>query len=118
MPLQRPEVEDVVLLARELDIHLTATEARIFTSRLQDQIGAMDEFLELRIEEQRLPLRHLERDPGYRPTEAQDPLNAFIRKCHVRGAEDGPLAGRTVGLKDHTAVAGVPMTLGSHFMEG
>jgi Asp-tRNA(Asn)/Glu-tRNA(Gln) amidotransferase A subunit family amidase len=34
------------------------------------------------------------------------------------GADDGPLAGRTLGLKDHIAVAGVPMTLGSHFMDG
>ena len=118
MPLQRLEIEDVIALAGTLGIHLTATEARIFTGRLQDQIGAMEAFLELRIEEQRLPLRHLERDPGYRPSEAEDPLNAFIRKCRVRGADDGPLAGRTVGLKDHTAVAGVPMTLGSHFMDG
>jgi len=118
MPLQRPDVEDVVELAARLGIHLTATEARIFAGRLKDNIGAMEDFLELRIEEHRPPLRHLERDPGHRPTEAEDPLNAFIRKCRVKGAESGPLAGRTVGLKDHTAVAGVPMTLGSHFMDG
>jgi amidase len=118
VPLQRPEVEEVVALAAKFSIHLTPTEARIFAERLRDQIEAMEEFLELRIEEHRPPLRHLERDPGYRPGPAEDPLNAFIRKCRVRGAEGGPLAGRTVGLKDHIAVAGVPMTLGSHFLDG
>ena len=53
MPLQRLEIEDVIALADKLGIHLTATEARIFTGRLQDQIGAMEAFLELRIEERR-----------------------------------------------------------------
>ena len=118
MPLQRPEADDVNVLADSLGIHLTPTETRIFTDRLHKQIDDMEEFLELRVEEHRPPLRHLNRDPGYRPTEAEDPLNAFIRKCKVKGADKGPLSGRTVGLKDHVAVAGVPMTLGSHFMDG
>ena len=118
MPFQRPESEEVVDLADRLGIHLTPTEARIFTNRLHGQIETLEEFLELRLEEHRPPLRYLERDPGYRPGEAEDPLNAFIRKCRVEGAKDGPLSGRTIGLKDHIAVAGVPMTLGSHFMDG
>jgi amidase len=118
MPLQRPDVDGVIELAARIGIRLTAAEARIFTGRLADQIGALEDFLELRIAEHRPPLRHLTRDPGRRPTAAEDPLNAFIRMCRVEGAADGPLAGRTIGLKDHTAVAGVPMTLGSHFMDG
>jgi amidase len=118
MPLQRLETEDVVNAAGKLGIHLTPTEATIFTDRMQQQVRDMEDFLELRVEEHRPPLRHFERDPGYRPTEAEDPLNLFIRKCNVKGAATGPLAGRTIGLKDHIAVAGVPMTLGSHFMDG
>lgn len=118
MPLQRLETEDVISLAKTLGIHLTAAEARIFTNRIEGQIDDLDQFLELRIEEHRPPLRHLDRDPGYRPGEVEDPLNAFIRKCRVKGADSGPLAGRTIGLKDHIALAGVPMTLGSYFMDG
>lgn len=38
MPLQRPEVEEVVALAEQLGIHLTASEARIFTDRLKGQV--------------------------------------------------------------------------------
>ncbi|MBM3490005.1 MAG: amidase [Alphaproteobacteria bacterium] len=118
MPLQRPEIDDVIAEARRLGIRLTQTEARIFTGRHHDHIAVMEAFLELRVAEHRPPLRHLERDPGYRPGPAEDPLNAFIRKCQIKGAASGPLAGRTVALKDHTAVAGVPMTLGSHFLDG
>ena len=53
------------------------------------------------------------RDSGRRPSRDEDPLNAFIRKCEVRGAEHGPLAGWRLGVKDNIAVAGVPMTNGS-----
>jgi amidase len=118
MPLQRLDVEDVIELATRFGIHLTAPEARIFANRLEGQVDDMEQFLELRIEEHRPPLRHFHRDPGYRPTATEDPLNVFIRKCRVTGSDVGPLAGRTIGLKDHIAVASVPMTLGSYFMDG
>jgi amidase len=118
MPFQRPDDDDVIALAAELAIQLTETEARLFRVRLHEQVEALERFHELRIEEERLPLVHLRRDPGYRPSVAEDPLNAFIRRCRVEGAENGPLRGKSVGLKDHTAVACVPLTLGSHFMDG
>jgi amidase len=55
------------------------------------------------------------RDPGGRPTADEDPYNAFIRRCVVEGDRTGPLAGRTVAVKDNIAVGGVPMTEGSRF---
>src|SRR5439155_952573 len=81
-------------------------------------IDALEVFNELRLEEHRPPLRFTDRDPGYRPTEHEDPLNVFIRKCRVAGADHGPLRGKTIGLKDHISVAGVPLTFGSHLMDG
>jgi amidase len=62
-----------------------------------------------------LTLRSGRRDPGHRPSAEEDPHNAFIRRCVVEGAPDGPLTGRTVAVKDNIAVGGVPMTEGSHF---
>lgn len=53
------------------------------------------------------------RDPGYRPRSQEDPYNVFITKCRVNGVCHGPLAGRTVGLKDSISLAGVPTTNGS-----
>ncbi|WP_276259068.1 amidase family protein [Haloglomus litoreum] len=59
-----------------------------------------------------------ERDPGYRPGTDEDPNNAHLRICEVRGADAGPLAGYEVGVKDNIAVAGVEMTAGSVALEG
>ena len=73
MPFQRPEIDDIVDLASALGIHLTQTEARIFTDRIQHQVAAMETFLELRAEEHRPPLRYLERDPEYRPPRRRIP---------------------------------------------
>jgi amidase len=59
-----------------------------------------------------------DRDPGYRPSAEEDPYNAFIRKCLVKGAQGGKLAGKRVGVKDCIAVAGVPLTNASKLCEG
>ena len=48
----------------------------------------------------------------------EDPLGAFITTCRVKGADSGPLHGKTVALKDHIALAGVPLTFSSHMMDG
>ena len=59
------------------------------------------------------PPRGGRRDAGYRPGPHEDPYNAFIAKCRVEGAADGPLARRTIGVKDNISVAGIPTTNGS-----
>jgi amidase len=56
------------------------------------------------------------RDPGYRPTAEEDPLNLFIRKVNVFGSGKGPLDDRTIGLKDNISVAGIPTTNGSRLL--
>ena len=61
---------------------------------------------------------YADRGPGYRPSEAEDPHNAWITRCRVEGAANGPLAGKTVGLKDNISLAGIELTNGSRAMEG
>ncbi|KAJ8319367.1 LOW QUALITY PROTEIN: hypothetical protein KUTeg_004458 [Tegillarca granosa] len=39
-------------------------------------------------------------------------------RCDIKGSEDGKLAGKTIGIKDNVAVAGVPMMNGSKTLEG
>jgi amidase len=53
------------------------------------------------------------RDPGHVPAPEDNPFNSFVRRCRVEGADSGPLAGLTVGLKDNISLAGVPTTNGS-----
>ena len=50
------------------------------------------------------------RDPGYKPDRKEDPYNAFIRKISIRGAGQGPLHGKKLGIKDNIAIRGIPMT--------
>ena len=115
---RRPDETEVRELSTEIGLDLTGSEIRIMGSRMAEAIDALETFYEMRIEEQSLPLDFLNRDPGHRPTDDEDPLNAFIRKCRVEGAASGPLKGKTIGLKDHIAVAGIPLTFGSHLMDG
>ena len=75
-------------------------------------IGAAAERVS-RIEQPDLGLHRRGRDAGRAPSADEDPFNAFIRFCQVRGGETGALAGLTVGVKDNIAVAGVPTTNGS-----
>ena len=116
--LRRPEIDEVMAYGKALGFDLTPTEARIMQSRMVDTIESLEAFSEMKVVEQRLPLRHTDRDPGYRPGEDEDPLNVFIRKCRVKGASSGPLAGMTIALKDHISLAGVPLTFSSHLMDG
>lgn len=53
-----------------------------------------------------------------RPAEGEDPHNAIVTRCEVRGADEGPLSGYEIGVKDNVAVAGVEMTCGSNLFEG
>ncbi|PZS27100.1 MAG: Asp-tRNA(Asn)/Glu-tRNA(Gln) amidotransferase GatCAB subunit A [Pseudonocardiales bacterium] len=58
------------------------------------------------------PRPHRGPDPG------EDPHNAWYVKTSIISATAGPLAGRTVALKDSIMLAGVPMMNGSGLLEG
>ena len=53
-----------------------------------------------------------------RPADADNPLGAWYVTTSISGKEDGPLTGRSVAIKDNTAVAGLPMMNGSRTLEG
>jgi amidase len=58
------------------------------------------------------------RDPGRRPEEGQDPLNALVRLCRVRAeGSEGVLSGKRIAVKDAVAIAGIPLTCGSRVLQ-
>ncbi len=67
--------------------------------------------------EPELPVKYARR-PGYRPTEEENPLNAWYWKTEVDHAKTGKLAGKTIALKDNISLAGVPMMNGTKVLEG
>jgi amidase len=112
-----PDVDEVVAAAEALGIHLGPDEAVLYRKYLVEHLDELDEFAQARMEENKPPVSYPAREPGYRPSATEDPYNAWLWKCRIEGAADGVLAGKTVSYKDHTAVAGIPLTFGSYFME-
>jgi amidase len=53
-----------------------------------------------------------------RPEGADNPYNAWYVTTAITTGGSGPLAGRTVAVKDNTMVAGIPMMNGSRTVEG
>jgi amidase len=52
------------------------------------------------------------------PSEQDNRLGAWYVTTSISATDSGPLAGRTVAIKDNTEVAGVPMMNGSRAVEG
>src|SRR5215475_1552583 len=113
-----PDVDHIVAIAKELGIHLSADEAALYRKHLMQPLSELDAFVQARIPEPRPPMASPARDPGHRPSPDEDPLNAWTWKCRIEGVAQGALAGKTVSFKDHIAVAGMPMSLGSFALDG
>ncbi|MFB6280509.1 MAG: amidase family protein [Haloferacaceae archaeon] len=119
--LRPPSAERIRDLAERLSLGLSDADAAAFADLVGDRMGAFE-----RLEE----LSDGPGAPGGRPGDpggartdpggaaGDDPYNAFVTRCEVPGAADGPLAGVTVGVKDNIAVAGVEMTCGSRVFAG
>ncbi|MFB6068965.1 MAG: amidase family protein, partial [Halobacterium sp.] len=111
-----PTPEDVREMAAKHHMDLSADEVEDFVALAGATLDAYERLDEL--PEPSPDVTYTDRDAGYRPDDDEDPLNAFVRKCEVRGADDGPLAGYEVGLKDNVSLAGIEMTCGSKLFEG
>jgi amidase len=112
--IRRPSLETVRRLAEAEHLELDDAAAAELSDNVNTMLALLDRLDDL--PQPGAPARYLERDPGRRPTEEEDPHNVFIRRCLVEGAPTGLMRGRRVGLKDNIKVAGVPMTNGSPLM--
>jgi len=114
--IQAPSHEVVREKAAKHNLELTNEEveviAGVIASRLQ-LYEQLDELVEPQPE-----VRYTTRESFGKPDTQEDPHNAFVKRCFVPGATDGPLSGYEVGLKDNIALAGIEMTCGSRVMEG
>ncbi|ELY48228.1 amidase [Natronorubrum sulfidifaciens] len=108
--------EEIREYAAHHHIDLADSEVEDFEAVIAETLAGYERLDEL--PDYRPRVEYTDRDPGYKPGPDEDPLNAFVTKCEVRGADDGPLADYDVGLKDNVNVAGVELTLGSKLFEG
>ena len=114
MPVRPPSAEQVLEIAGDFGMSLTIEDARSFAGILKglaESFGRLESY-----PEPKLPVKY-PRTPGYRPSPEEDPMNAWYWKSTVKGADDGPLKGKRIALKDTVCLAGVPMAVGSALLE-
>jgi amidase len=115
MTIKRPTVSQLTALVESLHMSMSEHEVQDYLSLMEnsfqayDRVDALPDFL---------PEVKYPRTPGYRPSAADNPMNAWYVKSEVRGATSGPLAGKRIVLKDNMCLAGVPMMNGASTLEG
>lgn len=115
MPVQPPSDEALREIAASYRLDLSTEELSEYRDLMGGVLASyarLDELTESK------PKVMYPREPGYRPKPEDNPLNAWYWRCSIKGADDGKLAGKRVGIKDNVCVAGVPMMNGSSVLEG
>src|SRR5690349_6859914 len=112
MAVQPPVSADLEHISDTYGLKLTAGELAEFAPHVETLLGSWDLVEKLHAESPPPPVTR----PWSQP--ADNPLGAWYVTCAITTAAAGPLAGRTVGIKDNIAVAGVPMMNGSALVEG
>src|SRR3954451_5279592 len=116
MPVQATTREQLEGSAESLHMPLTEEELDVLAEAAGPVLAGFRRLDEL--PDEQLPVKYPRADVGRRPGGAENPSNGWSWRCSIPGAADGPLRGRTVGVKDNVCVAGVPMLNGSPIMEG
>ncbi|MBV9174461.1 MAG: amidase [Chloroflexi bacterium] len=115
MPVQQPSLEVLAAIADQYGFEIPPDRLATFQALINYTLGSYARIDQLT--EPSLAVKY-PRLPGYRPSPEQNPLGAWYWKTTLTGAPDGPLAGKTVAIKDNVCVAGVPMMNGTVTLEG
>lgn len=115
MPVQRPTLSQLDATARSLGLALDSATLSEYDAILQ---ATFDDYDQVDAMPPALSEVHYSRTPGTYPTGADNPLGAWHVRTTIAGRADGPLAGRTVVLKDNICLAGVPMMNGASTLQG
>lgn len=109
-----PTTEEMIGIGAELGAEFTVEDAEFLNEIIAPFVTNANETMKL---PDHLPEVKYPRTKGYQPEGADNPYNAWYFKTEIKGAEEGPLAGKTVALKDNVLVAGVPCMNGSSMLQ-
>lgn len=115
MNVKQPTDDELRFIAAEYHLDLSDADLASFQGLIAGSLAAYERLHELT---EPKPEVKYPRTPGYRPEPADNPLNAWYYRTSIKGAARGPLAGKTVVIKDNVCVAGVPMMNGTSALEG
>ena len=115
MAVRRPGPEDLQAIARQFHFTIPTERLPAFQALVEGFLAPYDRLDQLQEPKQgpRYP-----RDGGAAPRSGENPLGAWAWRVRIQGAAGGPLAGRTIAIKDNLAVAGVPMRNGTVLLDG
>lgn len=115
MSIRRPTLDQMRDVVQGLGMSMGEREMLDYLTLMEDSFKAYDVIDSM---PDYLPKVKYPRTPGYRPSGADNPMNAWYYRTEVRGAAGGPLEGRRIVLKDNVCLAGVPMMNGASTLEG
>ncbi len=118
MMITRPNSHDVASLAERLGYRSALPAADEYARLISEILDAYDVVDTLApAAPEPAPAAAAER-PSRRPGPDEDPDNAWFLKTSIKKSASGPLAGRTVAVKDSIMVAGLAMGNGSGLLDG
>src|SRR5215471_2768853 len=104
--LRKPPLDELQRIAGSYGLDLNREDLASFRGLMD---GVLESYRRLdQFAEPTLPVKY-PREPGWRPTAAENELNAWYWKCSIKGAPSGSLTGKKVAIKDNVCVASVPM---------
>ena len=100
MPVRQPTIDELARIAGAYGLTLTREDLESFSgliAPLLESYARLDQ-----LPEPTLPVKY-PRSPGYRPGPEDNPLGAWYWRSEIRGAQDGPLAGKTIVIRTTSA---------------
>lgn len=114
MSIRPPTLQDVEAAARHYGFSLGQADLAVFKDLVAENLESHRRVAEL-YQLSRLPGRD---EQGTFPSKEENALGAWYVRTAIKGSASGPLAGRTVAVKDNVGVGGVPMANGSKSLQG
>ncbi|PLX75671.1 MAG: amidase [Azoarcus sp.] len=115
MSIRRPNKTDFLIAAEDHGYHLTDSQMEAFLNLADETLSSYESV-------DALYAAHVVQQPPKREyskaANGDNQYGAWYVKTHIAGASEGPLAGKTVVIKDNVSVAGVPMANGSLSLDG
>jgi amidase len=115
MPVRPPDDKDLRRISEHYELGLSDADLSEYAPFVTGLLGSWDALEELYT--RTAPSKRDDRK-WHRPDDADNPLGAWYVRTEITEGGSGPLAGRTVAIKDNTMVAGVPLMNGSETVEG
>ena len=98
MPVKQPTIDELARIAGAYGLSPTREDLDSFSGLIAPLLESYSRLDQL--PEPALPVKY-PRSPGYRPRPEDNPLGAWYWRSEIRGAQNGPLAGKTIAIKDN-----------------